>query len=492
MNDASKNIGQTALLSYYDQAERLRQACRYNPRDLELKRRLAKVCYGLGYYFEAAGYYFELHSAGFSDLQLMMDYSLSCRRTGLVERGLTILLEAQQRFPDVPQIDAMLGSAYSELGDVEAAVRCFKAALASEPAEPLFWHGLCALELDGQYELSETEFSALNALRSRRDYAAIRKSMLHFSLAYVFHSRGEYDAAFAEFKLANDYKYSTTDPRTRFDFAAESRLLSEVKEAFTADSIHRLQNNGTCDFRPVFVIGMQRSGTTLIESIIAAHPEASARGELTAIEHLALDRLRRSGGEIYPRWMSYLDRQPIEHATDEYLELLRKTGPESLLVVDKMPSNYRYLGLITMLFPSAAIVHVQRDPMAVIWSCYQRNLGNTFTNKFADLIGQYRIYREYMSFWRDVLPLRIVEIGYRDLVENPGTRIRRLISDLGLPWNDACLEFHQRNERIVTASRFQVRQPIHRRAISGWRHYERHLSDVHNELDRNGLLAAAG
>jgi hypothetical protein len=246
--------------------------------------------------------------------------------------------------------------------------------------------------------------------------------------------------------------------------------------SFGRQFLHRAYAFGTESETPVFIVGMPRSGTTLVEQILASHPDTFGAGETRNIQRL-VSQFGRPGE--YPECVARLDVNVARRLADEYvLELHRRSGGKAR-VTDKLPGNFHHLGLIATLFPRAQIIHCQRDPRDTCWSCYFHNFQEvTYNCDLETLGGYYREYERLMSHWKACLPVPIFEVHYEQLVEEPERIIRELIAFCGLKWNDDCLRFHETRRPVRTASNLQVRQPVYQHAVGRWRNYTRHLGTL--------------
>jgi hypothetical protein len=252
--------------------------------------------------------------------------------------------------------------------------------------------------------------------------------------------------------------------------------------------------------QPVFVVGMPRSGTTLIEQMIASHPAAAGAGELAEIPRIA--------AEVFPaddrrrtarRARSELTAERVAELAETYLGVLRQGREGARRIVDKMPSNFFFLGLITTLFPKATIIHADRHPLDTCLSCFFQSFGVLpWSNDLRSIADFYAIYRDAMAYWRRVLPDGVIlDVRYEELVEDPASQARRMIGHCDLEWDDAVLDFSQQKSIVRTASVAQARQPIYKTSKQRWTNYAAQLGDLATELaeyleDDRELLARHG
>ena len=307
------------------------------------------------------------------------------------------------------------------------------------------------------------------------------RSSLLFSLGGLHDHLGAFDAAFRCYREANALRHA------RFDGDAVTRLTDQRVAYFSAERLARLPRAAKRDDLPVFIVGMPRSGTSLVEQILASHPRVAGAGELRLIGAIArsLNLGTDSGAvEAAPDLAPGLDQESIDRAAASHLERLRAIGGEAARVTDKMPYNFRHLGLISLLFPDARIIHCLRDPMDTCMSCYFQGFraGNSQTFDLGHLGAFYVQYDRLMRHWRRVLDIPVLEIRYEDHVAEPERTCREMLAFLDLEWDPRCLRFHESRRVVRTASRDQVREPIYTRSVARWRNYERHLGPLKEAL----------
>jgi tetratricopeptide (TPR) repeat protein len=281
---------------------------------------------------------------------------------------------------------------------------------------------------------------------------------LHFATGKAYDDIGEFDRAFAHFAAGNQIKRRNTD----YDEEREFRDKSRIEEIFSPEMMNDKAGQGETSDQPIFIIGMPRSGTTLVEQIIASHPLVFGAGEQTAFSaSVTADEIRKVGSD--------------------YLARMNRIVPNQGRFTDKMPDNYNYAGLIHLALPNAKIVHVRRNPLDSCLSMFSTNFENPpkYAHDLGELGRYYRRYQQLMAHWRTVLPEdAMIDVRYEEVVDDIEGQARRLIAFCGLDWDDACLAFHKRVGTVRTASAFQVRQPIYRRSMERWRNYEKHLAPL--------------
>ena len=291
---------------------------------------------------------------------------------------------------------------------------------------------------------------------------------------------GEYDRAFAAHTDANQAVAGVFDPLEYVGFI--DRLIGTC----SAELLARLPRPRARPGLPVFIAGMPRSGTTLVEQIIDAHPLAHGAGELRDIDQLVVDlQLEIDAVGPYPECVADLEPADVERLSGRFLARLRKIAPSARRVANKSLENYKHLGLIAILFPGASIIHCHREPRDTCLSCYMSNILPSTHPYVTDLghIGLvYRQYERLMSHWKSVLDLSVLDVSYEAVVADLETHARRIIEFCGLDWDDRCLSFHKTRRVVMTLSYDQVRKPIYTSSLNRYKNYERHLGPLNEEL----------
>ena len=304
---------------------------------------------------------------------------------------------------------------------------------------------------------------------------------LLFSLGKAHEDTGDNDAAFDCIERGNRLKRGAID----FDIADETDIVERITRSFDDAFLARADGLGDGAELPVFIVGMPRSGTTLVERILASHPAVHGGGELDEIMRLADGLPRRlSSTHRYPECAAEIDGAMWRELGESYVAALRALAPDAARVTDKMPLNHRHLGLIHAMLPAARIIHCRRDPMDTCFSCYKTlfTSGQPFAYDLTELGLYYRLYERMMGHWRAVLPGRICELRYEDVVADLEGAARRLVAHCGLDWDDRCLDFDKTERPVLTASAAQVRRPIYSSSVERWRLFERHLGALQHAL----------
>jgi tetratricopeptide (TPR) repeat protein len=305
------------------------------------------------------------------------------------------------------------------------------------------------------------------------------REALNYALAKIYEDRQEFSGSFSYLMEA------CTLHREQFVYAEDKTLrgFDLIKSIFTEERVREMSACGSESRQPFFVIGMPRSGTTLVEQILSSHPDVIGGGELRFIESVMYNHSALTDLPLTHSFSKLTCEQVPELALD-YLSMLERIGPKDKHIVNKLPQNFMLLGLIVIMFPNARIVHLNRNPMATCFSCFKKRFtaGLEFTFNLEELGRYYLAYRDLMKYWHSIIPGRIYDIQYEALTDNFEDEVRKLIDYCDLEWNDACLSFHKNKRSVRTASLAQVRKPIYTDAINFWRNFEEELKPLADTL----------
>ncbi len=440
-------------------------------------------------------------------------YLYKNKKYAKAERTYLNLLQAS---PDHPVILDNLGNVLWSQGRVEEAEKYYRLAIKSNPLNGETYHNLGnALQNLGKMKEAESTFReaikikptladtyrnlvmcnkytsvehederAIQRLLQHKKMTRLDKAYLYFALGKIYDDCRKYEEAFAYFKKANDIKYGLG----KADLRPLKQFIDSLTVTFTDSFFKNRQASAVTSELPVFVVGMPRSGTTLVEQILASHPQVFGAGELVEIEKLAKEIPSPTGqNDDFCRQLACAESGILKEQAEKYLSLLREICSQEgvTYIINKMPTNFIYLGFIALLFPKARIIHCVRDGMDTCLSnyftCFHSPSKHTY---HLQILGEY--YAEYcriMKHWQTVLPLRLLPIEYEKLVSDPEPAIRRLLDFLELEWDDACLSFNKQKRVVQTASSWQVRQPIHTGSVKKWKHYEAYLAQLHQYME---------
>jgi Flp pilus assembly protein TadD len=393
------------------------------------------------------------------------------------------LLEALGLEPNQAAIHVALATVCERIGEFDQWHDSLRGALRCAPGHPVALARL-ATGLTGKLPHDDqAEIERLLALPGIADH--LRRQLL-VGLAQTLDAKGQFDRA-AELSIEANALLLARVKRQRhaYDPRAHAALVTHVISTFTPEYFAGVRGFGLESERPLFVVGMPRSGTTLTEQVLASHPRVFGAGELWLARD-ALDSVPAATGRKGEplSCVRHLDREMVSRLARIYLERLATFDALADRVVDKLPENTLHLGFLATLFPRAQIIHCRREPRDVALSCWMTDLAEFPWSCDPEMIaGRIHEYRRLMEHWRRVLPIPMFELDYETLVEDLEGTARRLVTWCGLEWDAACLAFHKTRRAVRSPSAGQVRQPIYKSSVGRWRHYERSLSTLFARID---------
>lgn len=444
-----------------------RRALALEPNSAELHNNLGSLLRGCGHLEEAV--------ACFSrSIDLAPDFAEAHANMGLAQRlqsrpheARASCLRALELKPDFAPALTTLAESHADTGDFAGAERLFRRAVAVDRDSPEAWAGMSRLRrmtLSDSHWLAEAQRIAALPLPARKE------SHLRYAMGKYFDNVGQFELAFAEFEQANELTKRT---RPAHDPQPMTRAVNRIIDFEDREGLARVRRVPKGSERAVFIVGMLRSGTTLAEQILASHPQIVGAGELP-FWNAAADAVRSAPDE--PTRKLRLEKRAVD-----YLGTLESLASGARRVVDKMPANFLSLGLIHAALPNARIIHLRRHPLDTCLSIYFQHFETalSYTNDLGDLARYFGDYLRIMEHWRSVLPPEVVlEVPYEALAEDPARWSRRMIEHVGLPWDPRCLESHLTPRTVITASKWQVRQPITTAAVGRWRNYRAHVAPL--------------
>jgi tetratricopeptide (TPR) repeat protein len=376
--------------------------------------------------------------------------------------------------PEYPAAITLLAHLQSDRGQFAEARTLLERVIAIDPNCAEAWAGLSGLR-----RMSREDADWLVGAMHTAGRALPRdETHLRFAIGKYLDDLGEYDDAFQSFRRANALAKMH---RPRHDQQLLTAGIDRVVQSQTSEWLRRARSSSIGSERPVFVVGMPRSGTTLAEQILASHPKVHGAGELP-FWNGAAGRYAAAGARSRD---DSGDDVRLQQLADDYLALLGEVSLDALRVVDKMPANFMFLGLIHAALPLARIIHLERNPIDTCLSIYFQNFGaaHSYASDLDDLAHYYREYRRIMDHWRRTLPPGVIlDVPYERLVENPEHWSRTMVVFIGLPWDARCRDFHGTERIVSTFSKWQARQPINTASVERWRHYEKFVGPLRSLL----------
>ena len=448
--EAHNNLGNVLAASKpTDAIAHFRRALAINPDYADALINLGNVLGGLEHYEEA----------------------ISCYRQALVIQ------------PASAETHYCLGNALITLGRIDQGREALETAIQLAPDHPEFYRSLGECK---RFTADDPHLAAMAALVQNTDALADeQRIVLHFGLGKAYNDLDQHQNSFLHLREANSLRRRQVD----YDEAATLGMHRRVIDVFDPGFIRSKATPGDSSAAPIFVLGMPRSGTTLIEQVLASHPDVYGAGEILALHHAVHHRATpdETAPHAFPEVLTTVPPEQLRAIGDRYLNQIAALAPEAKRIVDKALGNFVFAGLIHMTLPNARIIHARRDPIDTCVSCYSKLFAGEllYTYDLAELGRYYRSYQTLMEHWRTVLPQdAMLEVQYEELVSDFEAQARRMVRHCGLDWDDRCLAFHQTQRPVRTASATQVRQPIYQTSVGRWRPYETMLQPLFAELQR--------
>ncbi len=372
-----------------------------------------------------------------------------------------------------------LGKVLHNLGRLDEAMQAYRQALELSPDEAEIHRQMSRIK---RFDAVDDDVRAMEKTYARADLAEEKKMYMCFSLGKAYEDIGDFDKSFEFYRTGNTLKRKTFD----FSIGTEADYIGRVQRTFTDELFGRFEGSGVQDTTPIFIVGMPRSGTTLVEQILASHPDVYGAGELSIAIDL-VHALTLSEDNRYPENLARMEAQSFTNMAGYYLENLRRYSTDAKRITDKMPGNFLQVGLIKLMLPKAKVVHCRRNPMDTCLSIY-KNLfadGHFYSNDLEELGAYYNLYRTTMAHWENALPGFVHHVSYENLVQDMEPNVRDLLDYCDLDWHPDCLEFHKTERNVNTASAVQVRQPLYSGSIDSWKKFEHQLTPLLDIIDND-------
>jgi len=407
-------------------------------------------------------------------------YAIECMQTGHYDEALSLFDKVLEQMPGDPITLTSKGHAYKTLGQYDEAVGSYRAALESQPRHGEAWYSLSNLKV---YSFSDSELERMHAQARNQELPHADRVHLSFALGKAYEDRNDFETSFRFYDRGNRSKKNAS----AYDADKMTEELRAQQRVCVAGMLSRGAEAGHSAGDPIFVVGLPRAGSTLLEQILSSHSRVDGTLELPNVLSLAqqLRRRGRSGPEPdYPDILMELSDEEIRQFGQQYIDDTRIHRKSAPFFVDKMPNNFRHIGLIHLMLPNAKIIDARRHPMACGFSGYKQLFaeGQQFTYDLADLGQYYRDYVELMDHWDAVLPGKVLCVQYEEVVGDLETQVRRILDHCGLEFEPACLSFYRTERAVRTPSSEQVRQPIFQSGLDYWRNYEPWLDPLKSAL----------
>ena len=453
-------------------------------RALEIKYDIAEVHNNLGNALNQLGNIDDAISSYRQALEINPDYAEAHNNLGNVLKDLGQLDDAESSYcraleikHDYALAHSNLGTLYMEQGKLDEAESSLNKGLELAPGDA---KTLATALFYIPYQQNDPRFHQLETTYSRRELLPLEERIkLAFAMGKVMEDIGQYDRSFSAYEEGNRLHYQLHP----YDDAEDGDFLNDSCNIFTSElfmksadiinSLPAIQDERV----PIFIVGMPRTGSTLIEQILASHPDIYGAGEITTLDLLA----RKTEGLSLDLPNLKATLLTLRKLGQEYIDQIWKLAPSTRYITDKMISNYRHLGLIQLMLPHAKIIHAKRDPMDTCFSCYALKFshGHEYSYDLKVLGRAYQRYMKFMQHWDNILPFgQVLGVRYEDIIADHEYEARRILDYLGLPWNTACLRFYESKRTVRTASVTQVRKPIYSSSVARWKHFEKRLGPL--------------
>jgi len=391
--------------------------------------------------------------------------------------------QAVSAFQEAIAIDPLYEKAYKELGrtfadhgEIEMALTANRKALKINPE---YAKAYLSLSKNKKFTECDDDIRAMESLFSKKGISDEDSVYLAFALGKAYEDLGDFDKSMEYVNKAtrlkrDSYDYSISESQEEFD---------RIKEVFSPDFFSNHYDSGDPDRTPIFILGMPRSGTSLVEQILASHADVYGAGELKDLGKI-LGSIRTSEKEkqsgIIPAELLELDARAFADLGKQYITRIRRHSANAKFITDKFPHNFLYIGFVRAILPNARIIHCTRDPMDNCLSIFKTRLksGHGYADNMSELGQYYRMYLELMEYWRATLPGFVYDQSYEDLVGSQQEQVGKLLQHCGLDWDDACLDFHKTRRKVKTASNAQIRRPIYNDSVKLWKRYEKQLEPL--------------
>ena len=434
-----------------------------------------------------------------NDAQVRSTLARAIVEQGRTEEALEEVRRSIELDPDTSELQNDAGVVYGTIGDFETAREFYRSSLALDPGNA---KALLNLAKSKRFTEQHDEDADLILAAARHPAASTGAQRdLHLALGKIHDDRGEWDTAFGCYERANRPFAAAALEQVESSLA----LMDRMRAVFDSDWFATLPAPVGPDPTPVFIVGMPRSGTTLVEQLLAAHPDVHGAGELSGILRLAGEAASQAGVEVdpfrtgvvsmtaasragaegaYPECVRALNAARIAALGKRYVEHLRTHSSEAARITDKLPGNYLHLGFIATILPGAKLIHCRRDPLDTAISVYFTDfmVGHEYSNDLRAIGRQIRGMRALMAHWEAVLGNRLLTVDYEALVADPEPVTRAMVAHVDLAWDDACLRHHEVARAVHTASAWQVRQPVYKRSAGRARRYDRFLEPLREAL----------
>lgn len=453
-------------------------ALKIDPLQVDANLGMGNLCRFNGQNIESTNYYEKVLSVEPTNVLAYVGLASMLRLLGNHDEALEVIAKAEKLVSYNTTLISTKADILEHAGRHQEAFDLLKLLKENNQLLPL---GVASyVNMCGKFEVCEEALEILNHTIKLPATTNLDKEMLYFCAGRHLDKLNRFDEAFENYKLANNCV------ETKFDKVKDLEFVDETIKAFDEDFLKSYNVADTGSSRPLFILGMPRSGTSLTEQILASHVEVYGGGELGDIAGIAsaIKQQQPSMNGGYVTRMSQVPEQAINDYASKYLKTISELDDAARFVTDKMPHNFLHVGLISLLFPDARIIHCTRNPLDNILSIYFQHFSgmHTYSHDLENLALYYNAYHRLMQHWQKVIKTPILTLKYEDMVEDQEATSRKLLAFCNLEWSDDVLNFHKSSRSVATASYDQVRQPMYKSSKERWRNYEKYLDVVKTTL----------
>ena len=450
-----------------------KSAIQLNPRFADAYNGLGNAYRLLGKWDEAAALYRQAIEIDPQHKDAYNGLGNALRETGEIKKAVSMYMRAIEIDPNNDVAYNNLGNSLSDQGDINGAIAAYYKSIEINPEYAEAYRHLANVK---KYAEDDPDIRLIESLYMKNGVSDEQRMHLCFALGKIYEDIGEYYRSMDFIQNGNQLKRSLID----YSKSEEQFLFDEIIETFSKRLFSHYDDSGCLNDTPIFILGMPRSGTSLVEQIIASHPLVYGGGELNNLPKLEKNICSDLADSSYPRCVESLDMSVIYNIGEEYIDSIRKNTMIERFVTDKMPLNFLRIGLIKLILPNAKIIHCMRDPMDNCLSIYKNYFPRSYKWSYdmSELGGYYKSYLKIMEHWRDVLPECFYDVSYERLVSDQYEETKKMLDYCDLQWSDSCLSFHKTKRVVGTASNAQVRNPIYNDSVNLWRKYEKELEPL--------------
>lgn len=476
LTEVRRNLA-TAFMSLdraNDALREITEAANRAPRSLEVQVTLGNILSEVGRSDEAIACFERILAARPDIAPIHGNLGNVLRQTGRIEEAIARYEKALSLAPGYAESHYDLGVAYQVLGDRADAEASFRKALDLDPKCSKAWRALANLRRNS---LSDADLATIDTELESTELTEEQRTHLEFAVGRCREVRHEYGESFEHFARGNALRRAAVP----YSLARDEQVFDNIQRVFDEAFFDRWSTIGSDDTTPIFIVGMPRSGTTLAEQILASHGDVFGAGELVTLYKALATRFTLQHGLDYSSAVETATADDLKTVARKYLDSIRALNREAGRITDKLPTNFLNLGLISVLFPKATIIHCRRDPRDTCYSIYKHYFsarGHDYAYDLKELGTYYNLYQKLMNHWASVLPIPVHEFDYESVVADTEKSAKALVNACDLQWDPACLEFHKTRRPVATISADQVRRPIYSDSVGAWRRHEEKLAPL--------------